>query len=164
MLIFTLFGWFYPARIIRAVVLSLREKEFVEAARMVGSSDWRIIRSHILPHLVAPIIVYSTLSVAGFILGEAGLSYLGVGIKLPDGELGEPAPAGVRVLHDAAVADGLAGHGRPDHDARRSTCSATASATRSTRAATASHRQPFQVGIACREALLGLDLILRSTT
>jgi peptide/nickel transport system permease protein len=82
-MIFSIFGWFYPARIIRAVVLSLREKEFVEAARMVGSSDWRIIRSHILPHLIAPIIVYSTLAVAGFILGEAGLSYLGVGIKLP---------------------------------------------------------------------------------
>jgi len=87
-LIFSMFGWFYPARIIRAVVLSLREKEFVEAARMVGSSDWRIIRSHILPHLVAPIIVYSTLSVATFILGEAGLSYLGVGIKLPTSSWG----------------------------------------------------------------------------
>ena len=98
-LVFTLFGWFYPARIVRAVVLSLREKEFVEAARMVGSSDWRIIRSHILPHLVAPIIVYSTLAVASFILGEAGLSFLGVGIKLPTRELGEPAPAGDRLLH-----------------------------------------------------------------
>jgi peptide/nickel transport system permease protein len=87
-LIFSVFGWFYPARIIRAVVLSLREKEFVEAARMVGSSDVRIIRSHILPHLVAPIIVYSTLSVASFILGEAGLSYLGVGIKLPTSSWG----------------------------------------------------------------------------
>ena len=87
-LIFSVFGWFYPARIIRAVVLSLREKEFVEAARMVGSSDWRIIRSHILPHLVAPIIVYSTLAVASFILGEAGLSYLGVGIKLPTSSWG----------------------------------------------------------------------------
>ena len=87
-LIFSIFGWFYPARIIRAVVLSLREKEFVEAARMVGSSDLRIIRSHILPHLIAPIIVYSTLAVAGFILGEAGLSYLGVGIKLPTASWG----------------------------------------------------------------------------
>jgi len=87
-LIFSVFGWFYPARIIRAVVFSLREKEFVEAARMVGSSDWRIIRSHILPHLIAPIIVYSTLAVAGFILGEAGLSYLGVGIKLPTSSWG----------------------------------------------------------------------------
>jgi peptide/nickel transport system permease protein len=87
-LVFSVFGWFYPARIIRAVVLSLREKEFVEAARMVGSSDWRIIRSHIMPHLVAPIIVYSTLAVAQFILGEAGLSYLGVGIKLPTASWG----------------------------------------------------------------------------
>lgn len=87
-LVFTAFGWFYPARIVRAVVLSLREKEFIEAARMVGSSDGRIIRSHILPHLVAPVIVVSTLSVASFILGEAGLSYLGVGIKLPTASWG----------------------------------------------------------------------------
>jgi peptide/nickel transport system permease protein len=87
-LILSVFGWFYPARIMRAVVLSLREKEFVEAARMVGSSDWRIIRSHILPHLVAPIIVYTTLSVATFIIAEAGLSYLGVGIKLPTASWG----------------------------------------------------------------------------
>src|SRR6478736_5911665 len=80
-LIFTLFGWFYPARIMRAQALSIREKEYVEAARMIGASDSRIIRSHILPHLVAPMIVYSTLTVASFILLEAGLSFLGVGIK-----------------------------------------------------------------------------------
>jgi peptide/nickel transport system permease protein len=76
------FGWYYPARIIRAVVLSLREKEFVEAARMLGASDARIIRSHLLPHLVAPIIVYSTLIVAQNILLEAGLSFLTIGIPL----------------------------------------------------------------------------------
>jgi peptide/nickel transport system permease protein len=87
-LILSLFGWFYPARIMRSVVLSLREKEFVEAARMTGASDGRIIRSHILPHLVAPIIVYSTLSIASFIIAEAGLSYLGVGIKLPTASWG----------------------------------------------------------------------------
>jgi ABC-type dipeptide/oligopeptide/nickel transport system permease subunit len=81
--VFTIFGWFYPARIVRSQVLSLREKEFVEAARMVGASDWRIVKSHILPHLVAPIIVVSTLSVAGFVLAEAGLSFLGLGVKLP---------------------------------------------------------------------------------
>ena len=63
-LVFTIFGWFYPARIVRAKVLSLREKEFVEAALMTGASDWRIIRSHLMPHLAAPIIVYSTLVVA----------------------------------------------------------------------------------------------------
>jgi len=61
-LILGLFSWFYPARIIRGLVLSLREKEFIEAARMVGSSDWRIIRSHLVPHLVAPIIVLSTIT------------------------------------------------------------------------------------------------------
>jgi peptide/nickel transport system permease protein len=79
-LIFAAFGWFYPARIMRGVVLSLREKEFVEAARMTGASDWRIMRSHLLPHLVAPIIVYSTILIASNILGEAGLSFLGLGI------------------------------------------------------------------------------------
>jgi peptide/nickel transport system permease protein len=79
-IIFTMFGWFYPARIVRSQVLSLREKEFVEAARMIGASDWRIIRSHILPHLVAPVTVYSTLIVAQYVLAEAGLSFLGVGI------------------------------------------------------------------------------------
>jgi len=82
-LVFTVFGWFYPARIVRSSVLSLREKEFVEAARMVGASDMRIMRSHVLPHLVAPIVVVSTLIVAQYILAEAGLSFLGLGVKLP---------------------------------------------------------------------------------
>ncbi len=87
-IIFTIFGWFYPARIIRGIVLSLREKEFVEAARMTGASDVRIMRSHILPHLVAPIIVYSSLIVAQTIIGEAGLSFLGLGIDLPTASWG----------------------------------------------------------------------------
>jgi ABC-type dipeptide/oligopeptide/nickel transport system permease subunit len=82
-LVFTVFGWFFPARIMRAKVLSLREKEFIEAAMMTGASNWRVIRSHLLPHLAAPIIVFSTLIVATYILGEAALSFLGVGIKLP---------------------------------------------------------------------------------
>jgi peptide/nickel transport system permease protein len=88
LLVFWVFGWFAPARIIRAQVLSLREKEFIEAAQMTGAGDWRIIRSHLLPHLVAPIIVFSTLIVAGFILAEAGLSFLGLGIKLPTASWG----------------------------------------------------------------------------
>jgi peptide/nickel transport system permease protein len=86
--VISLFSWFYPARIIRAQVLSLREKEFIEAARMVGASDLRIIKSHLLPHLVAPIIVYSTLVFAQNILFEAGLSYLGVGVQLPTASWG----------------------------------------------------------------------------
>jgi ABC-type dipeptide/oligopeptide/nickel transport system permease subunit len=80
-LVFSLLGWFYPARIMRAQVLSLREKEFVEAARMIGASDNRIMRSHIVPHLVAPIIVYATLTMAQYILLEASLSFLGLGIN-----------------------------------------------------------------------------------
>ena len=87
-LVFTVFGWFYPARIVRSSVLSLREKEFVEAARMVGASDLRIMRSHVLPHLVAPIVVVSTLIVAQYILAEAGLSFLGLGVKLPTSSWG----------------------------------------------------------------------------
>jgi peptide/nickel transport system permease protein len=81
-LIFTIFGWFYPARIMRAQTLSIREKEYIEAARMIGASDMRIIRSHVLPHLIAPMIVFSTLIVASYVLFEAGLSFLGIGIPL----------------------------------------------------------------------------------
>jgi peptide/nickel transport system permease protein len=87
-LIFSLFGWFYPARIIRGQVLSLREKEFIEAARMTGAGDGRIMLSHLLPHLVAPIIVYSTLIVANNIIAEAGLSFLGLGIEAPTASWG----------------------------------------------------------------------------
>ena len=58
---------------------------------MVGASDFKIIRSHLVPHLVAPIIVFSTITVAQYILAEAGLSFLGVGIKQPVRELGKPA-------------------------------------------------------------------------
>jgi peptide/nickel transport system permease protein len=87
-LIFGIFGWFYPARIIRGQVLSMREKEFVEAARMTGAGDWRIMRSHLLPHLVAPIVVYSSLIVAANVLAEAGLSYLSVGIPPPTASWG----------------------------------------------------------------------------
>jgi peptide/nickel transport system permease protein len=87
-LILSVFGWFYPARIMRGVVLSLREKEFVEAARMTGASDFRIMRSHLLPHLVAPIIVYSSILVAANILAEAGLSFIGLGIVPPTASWG----------------------------------------------------------------------------
>ena len=78
--VITLAGWPYMARIIRGQVLSLREKEFVEAARSLGASDSRIIFRHILPNLVAPIIVYTTLVLPQNILFEAALSFLGVGI------------------------------------------------------------------------------------
>jgi peptide/nickel transport system permease protein len=81
-------GWPYMARIIRGQVLSLREKEFVEAARSLGASDTRIIFRHILPNLVAPIIVYTTLLIPTNILFEAALSFLGVGITPPTASWG----------------------------------------------------------------------------
>jgi peptide/nickel transport system permease protein len=79
----------YVARIIRGQVLSLREKEFVEAARSLGASNWRIMFREILPNLVAPIIVYATLFIPANILLEAALSFLGVGVQPPDPSWGE---------------------------------------------------------------------------
>jgi peptide/nickel transport system permease protein len=73
-------SWTYMARIIRGQTLSLREKEFVEAARSVGASHTRIIFQEILPNLVAPIIVYASILVPQVILYEAALSFLGVGV------------------------------------------------------------------------------------
>jgi ABC-type dipeptide/oligopeptide/nickel transport system permease subunit len=81
--VIVLASWPYMARIIRGQVLSLREKEFVEAARSLGASDTRIIFRHILPNLVAPIIVYTTLLIPTNILFEAALSFLGVGVRPP---------------------------------------------------------------------------------
>jgi peptide/nickel transport system permease protein len=77
-------NWTYIARIIRGQVLSLREKEFVEASRSLGASNRRIIFRDILPNLVAPIIVYSTLIIPQNILFEAALSFLGVGVQPPN--------------------------------------------------------------------------------
>jgi peptide/nickel transport system permease protein len=80
--------WTSTARIIRGEFLSLREKEFVEAARAVGAKDSRIIFKHILPNVVGPMIVSATLVVATAILLETALSYLGLGVKRPDTSLG----------------------------------------------------------------------------
>jgi ABC-type dipeptide/oligopeptide/nickel transport system permease subunit len=79
--IIVFFSWFYPARIFRSEIIALREREFVEAARMVGASNWRIMRTHLLPHLVPAAVVYGTLSIAGAIGFEAAISYLGFGFK-----------------------------------------------------------------------------------
>jgi peptide/nickel transport system permease protein len=76
------------ARIVRASVLSLRHLEFIEAAQAVGSSDFRIIRKHILPNCMAPVIVQATLGVASAILNTAGLSFIGLGIQPPTPEWG----------------------------------------------------------------------------
>jgi peptide/nickel transport system permease protein len=74
------FNWPYIARIVRGQVLSLREKEFVEAARAQGAGDFRIMVREVLPNLVGPIIVYTTLIIPNNILFEASLSFLGIGV------------------------------------------------------------------------------------
>jgi ABC-type dipeptide/oligopeptide/nickel transport system permease subunit len=76
-------GWTGIARVIRGTVLSLKEMEFVEAARAIGCSHTRIILMHLIPNCVAPIIVLGTMQVAYNILSEAGLSFLGLGIQPP---------------------------------------------------------------------------------
>ncbi len=76
------FSWFYPARIFRSEIIALREREFIEAARMVGASNWRIMRTHLLPHLVPATVVYASLSVAAAIGFEAAISYLGFGLSV----------------------------------------------------------------------------------
>ncbi len=82
-------GWTYIFRIVRGQVLSLREKEFVEAARSLGASDTRIMFREVLPNLVAPIIVFSSLLIPQNILFEAALSFLGVGVKPPTASWGQ---------------------------------------------------------------------------
>jgi peptide/nickel transport system permease protein len=76
-------SWMYLARIVRAEFLSLKEEDFILAARESGSSNWRIIMNHILPNTVAPIIVAATLSVANAILLESYISFLGLGVQPP---------------------------------------------------------------------------------
>ncbi|MBC7092452.1 ABC transporter permease [Candidatus Bipolaricaulota bacterium] len=78
--VLVIFGWIGIARIVRGVVLSLREQDFIAAARAVGASRSRIILRHVLPNVMAPIIVAATLGVASAILSESVLSYLGLGI------------------------------------------------------------------------------------
>jgi len=76
-------SWIGICRLTRAQFLSLREKEFVEASRMIGAKTWRIIRFHLLPNALAPIIVSLTLGIPAAIFAEASLSFLGVGINPP---------------------------------------------------------------------------------
>jgi peptide/nickel transport system permease protein len=87
-LIIGAFTWFYPARIVRGQIMSLRHKEFVEAAQMVGARDNRIVRTHLLPHVLPPLLAYGTLLIATNIMIEVGVTFLGAGIKLPTASWG----------------------------------------------------------------------------
>jgi peptide/nickel transport system permease protein len=94
-LVITIFSWYYPARVVRTAVLSLRHAQFVEAAHMVGASHRRVMFKHLLPQLTAPLIVYATGVIAANILFEAGLSYLGLGVPPPTASWGQMLSDGV---------------------------------------------------------------------
>jgi len=79
--ILVIFGWMGMTRLIRGEVLSLREREFVKAARVMGVPTHRILIREILPNLIAPIVVSISLGLPGFVAAEAGLSYLGIGVQ-----------------------------------------------------------------------------------
>jgi len=76
-------SWVGVARLVRGQVLSLREKEFIEAARAIGTPDRRIMYTHLMPNSLAPVLVVATFAVPGFILTEAFLSFIGIGVKPP---------------------------------------------------------------------------------
>ena len=84
-----IFGWSSVARIVRGQVLSVREREYIEAARAMGAGPWRIMFVDILPNVLAPIIVYSTLLIPVSIVGEATLSFLSVGVQPPTADWGQ---------------------------------------------------------------------------
>ena len=97
----SLASWAYIYRIVRGLVLSLREREFVEASRALGASNARIMFREILPNLVAPIIVYATLLIPLNILLEAALSFLGVGIRPPTASWGQMIAAATPIFNTA---------------------------------------------------------------
>jgi oligopeptide transport system permease protein len=76
-------SWLGPARLVRAQFLSLREKEYIEAARAIGASEWRIILRHILPNALTPLLVALSFGIPAAIFGEASLSFLGIGVNDP---------------------------------------------------------------------------------
>jgi len=77
--LFAVFGWMYVARLVRGQVLALKEREFIEAARAAGASNFRIVKSHLLPNSIGPILVALTLAVIGAIVAESTLSFFGFG-------------------------------------------------------------------------------------
>ncbi len=98
-LVIALFSWMSVARVVRGVVLSLREMGYVESARASGAGPVQIIATHLLPNAAGPIIVSGTLAVAVAILAESGLSYLGLGIQPPDVSLGRLIETGQQAVH-----------------------------------------------------------------
>jgi len=94
-------GWVGYARLVRGQVLAAREREFVEAARALGASDLRIIARHILPNIIQPVVVQATIGMAGAILAEATMSFLGLGVPPPTASWGAMLNDGRAHLFDA---------------------------------------------------------------
>ncbi|SRR5579872_199707 len=94
-------GWVGYARLIRGQVLAAREREFVEAARALGASDLRIVLRHILPNIIQPVIVQAAIGMAGAILAEATMSFLGLGVPPPTASWGTMLNDGRAHLFDA---------------------------------------------------------------
>jgi peptide/nickel transport system permease protein len=94
-------GWVGYARLVRAQVLAVKEKEFVEAARALGASDWRIVTRHILPNIIQPVILQAAIGMAGAVLAEATMSFLGLGIPPPTASWGSMLNDGRAHLFDA---------------------------------------------------------------
>ena len=94
MIVIGLTGWMEPARLIRAEFISLKERDFVTAARALGASDGRVIFRHVLPNSLSPIFVSATMGIGGAILVESGLSFLGLGVQPPTPSWGSLLAAG----------------------------------------------------------------------
>jgi len=94
-------GWVGYARLIRAQVLAAREREYVEAARALGASDLRVITRHILPNIIQPVVVQSAIGMAGAILAEATMSFLGLGVPPPTASWGAMLNDGSAHLFDS---------------------------------------------------------------
>ena len=93
-----LMGWVGFARLARAQALSLRQREFVQAAQVAGTPSWRILLAHVLPNAAAPLIVEGVFTVAGAMIAEAGLSFLGIGVQPPYPSLGSMLREGARYM------------------------------------------------------------------
>ncbi len=94
-------GWVGYARLVRAQVLAAREREFVEAARALGAGDWRILTRHILPNIIQPVIVQAAIGMAGAVLAEATMSFLGLGVPPPAASWGSMLNDGRSHLFEA---------------------------------------------------------------
>jgi peptide/nickel transport system permease protein len=101
MVVIGITGWVGPARFVRAEILSLRERPFVEAAVALGGSDSRLIFLHLVPNSLAPVLVSATIGIASAILVEAGLSFLGFGVPPPNATWGNILSDGKKYIFDA---------------------------------------------------------------